>query len=125
MTNPEQATIGDVFRVVTEMNRKLEAIKEVVDGHTVTLAEHTVTLNEHTVTLAEHTVTLAEHTVTLAEHTVKLDEAAQERQAIRDVVDNDLAGQGQVMALEGKLTDVQKTLRQHGQKIDRLTKERA
>ena len=118
MTNPEQATIGDVFRVVTEMNRKLEAIKEVVDGHTVTLAEHTVTLNEHTVTLAEHTVTLAEHTV-------KLDEAAQERQAIRDVVDNDLAGQGQVMALEGKLTDVQKTLRQHGQKIDRLTKERA
>ena len=51
--------------------------------------------------------------------------ASEERQAIRDVVDNDFAGQGQVMQLEGKLAEVQKTLRQHGKKIDALTKGRA
>ncbi len=40
--------------------------------------------------------------------------------AVRNVVDNDLAGQGQVMALEGQMQEVQRTLRQHGKKIDGL-----
>ena len=96
MTDTEKATIGDVFRIVNEMRANM-ATKDDVAG-----------LNERFDKVDD-----------------RLDEAAAERQAIRDVVDNDLAGQGQVMQLEGKLTDVQKTLRQHGKKIDTLTKERA
>ena len=96
MTDTEKATIGDVFRLVNEMRANM-ATKDDVAG-----------LNERFDKVDD-----------------RLDEAAAERQAIRDVVDNDLAGQGQVMQLEGKLTDVQKTLRRHGKKIDTLTKERA
>lgn len=46
--------------------------------------------------------------------------ASEERQAIRDVVDNELAGQGQVMSLEGDLTEVKRSLRQLGKKVDAI-----
>ena len=51
----------------------------------------------------------------------RFDKVDGELQAIRNVVDNDLASYEQVLTLEGKMTDVQKTVRQHG----RLLKERA
>lgn len=47
-----------------------------------------------------------------------LKQGAEERQAIRDVVDNDLAGQGQVMALEGQVKEIART-------VKRLEKQRA
>lgn len=99
MTDPEQATMGDLFRLMTEMRSDLATVKTDV---------------------ASVKETVEAHTVTLAEHGAKLDEARAERQAIRDVVDNDLAGQGQVMALEGKMTEVERATRQNGKKIDRL-----
>lgn len=48
-----------------------------------------------------------------------------ELEAIRQVVDNDLASYEQVLTLEGKMTDVQKAVRQHGKKLDTLMAERA
>ena len=51
----------------------------------------------------------------------RFDKVDGELQAIRNVVDNDLASYEQVLTLEGKMTDVQKTVRQHG----KLLKERA
>lgn len=51
----------------------------------------------------------------------RFDKVDGELQAIRTVVDNDLASYEQVLTLEGKMTDVQKTVRQHG----RMLKERA
>ena len=45
-------------------------------------------------------------------------EAAEERQAMRDVIDNDLAGQGQVMALEGHVKEIARA-------VKRLEKARA
>ena len=54
------------------------------------------------------------------EASTRHDEVKSELKAIRDVVDNELASQGQVDALEGHLKDVQRTLRQHGKKLDDL-----
>lgn len=82
MTDPEQATIGDLFRLMTEMKRDVSDLRSEMNN--------------------------------------RFDEAAAEREAIRNVVDNDLASQGQVMQLEGKMTDLQRTARQNGQKIDKL-----
>ncbi|MDH3661400.1 MAG: hypothetical protein OEU92_15460 [Alphaproteobacteria bacterium] len=82
MTDPEKATIGDLFRLMTEMRGEMGEMR--------------------------------------TEMNTRFDDAAAEREAIRNVVDNDLAGQGQVMTLEGKLTDVQRTTRQNGKKIDKL-----
>ena len=42
-------------------------VRDIVDGHTGTLAEHTRLHEQHTATLAEHTATLAEHTGMLRE----------------------------------------------------------
>ncbi|MGI9501622.1 MAG: hypothetical protein ACR2RE_01025 [Geminicoccaceae bacterium] len=93
MTDPEKATIGDLFRLMTEMNKKF-------DGHTDKLETIEGKLDDHSSILEAHTGEL---------------------EAIRNVVDNDLAGQGQVMTLEGKMTDVQRTTRQNGKKIDKLS----
>ena len=54
----------------------------------------------------------------------RFDKVDGELQAVRNVVDNDLASYEQVLTLEGKMTNVQKTVRQHGKKIDTLLKER-
>ncbi|MGI9504991.1 MAG: hypothetical protein ACR2RE_18250 [Geminicoccaceae bacterium] len=51
----------------------------------------------------------------------RFDKVDGELNAIRNVVDNDLASYEQVLTLEGKMTDVQKTVRQHG----KILKERA
>ena len=97
MTDPEQATIGDLFRLMTEIK------------------------SDHGAKLAALITDMSEVKATLGEHGVKLDKAAGELEAIRNVVDNDLAGQGQVMALEGKMTEVERATRQNGKKIDRLS----
>lgn len=55
-----------------------------------------------------------------AEMRAGFEKATEERQAIRDVVDNDLAGQGQVMGLEGDIQEMKRTLRQHGKKLDAI-----
>ena len=104
--DPEKATIGDLFRIMTGVRSDLTSVKQTVEGHTATLAEHSATL--------------AEHSATLAEHTVKLDAAAAEREAIRNVVDNDLASHDQVLRIEGDIVEVKKAQRQHGKKIDTL-----
>jgi len=49
-----------------------------------------------------------------------LKQAAEERQAIRDVVDHELAGQRQVNQLEEGQRDVLRLLRQQAKKIDTL-----
>ena len=97
--DPEKATIGDLFRIMTGVRSDLTSVKQTVEGHTATLAEHSATL---------------------AEHTVKLDAAAAEREAIRNVVDNDLASHDQVLRIEGDIVEVKKAQRQHGKKIDTL-----
>lgn len=50
--DPEKATIGDLFRLMTEVNKKL-------DDHTVTLAEHTALHGQHSAKLDAHTGELA------------------------------------------------------------------
>ncbi len=111
MTDPEKATIGDLFRLMTESNKKINAmagdlssVKETVEGHTITLAEHTVTLAEHTAILKAHTGEL---------------------EAIRNVVDNDLASHDQMLRVEGDIVEIKKTQRRHGKQIETLIKERA
>lgn len=104
--DPEKATIGDLFRLMTEVRGELSSIKHTVEGHTATLGEHTATLGEHTATLGEHTD--------------KLDAAAAEREAIRNVVDNDLASHDQMLRIEGDIVEVKKAQRLHGKKIDGL-----
>lgn len=106
--DPEKATIGDLFRLMTEQRGEMAEMRR-----------------DMTDMRGEMTTRFDEVDKRFDEVDVKLDQAASERQAIRDVVDNDLAGQGQVMQLEGKLTDVQKTLRKHGKQIETLIKERA
>ncbi|MEU6697648.1 hypothetical protein [Pseudonocardia sp. NPDC046786] len=85
MTRSEIATLT---RRVDSQDETLRAVadtvvdvRDIVDGHTGTLAEHTRLHEQHTATLAEHTATLAEHTrlheqhaATLAEHTATLAE---------------------------------------------------
>ena len=97
MTAPEKATIADLFRLMTEMRTehggKLEALSADMTSVKKDLASVKGTVEAHT----------------------------GELEAIRNVVDNDLAGQGQVMTLEGKMTDVQRTTRQNGKKIDKLS----
>ena len=92
MTDPEQATIGDLFRLMSEMRTDLTSVKQTVEGHTDTLAEHSA----------------------------KLDAAAEEREAIRNVVDNDLASHDQMLRIEGDIVEVKKAGRQNGKKIDQL-----
>ncbi len=57
--DPENATIGDLFRLMTEMRADLSSVKQTVEGHTAKLDDHSA----------------------------KLDAASSEREAIRNVVD--------------------------------------
>ena len=90
--DPEKATIGDLFRLMTEMNKKF-------DGHTDRLESIEGKLDEHTGILEAHTGELG---------------------AIRNVVDDDLASHDQMLRVEGDIVEIKKTQRQHGKKIDRL-----
>ena len=90
--DPEKATIGDLFRLMTEVRGDLSSIKRTVEGHTATLAEHTD----------------------------KLDAAAAEREAIHNVVDNDLASHDRMLRIEGDIVEIKKAQRLHGKKIDGL-----
>jgi SMC interacting uncharacterized protein involved in chromosome segregation len=46
--DPEKATIGDLFRLMTAMNKKLDSQSETLDEHTETLAQHSAKLEAHT-----------------------------------------------------------------------------
>ena len=87
--DPEKATIGDLFRLMTEMRSEN----------------------------AEMRANMA----TKDEMNARFDEAAAEREAIRSVVDDDLASHDQMLRVEGDIVEIKKTQRQHGKKIDRLT----
>ncbi|MGI9504405.1 MAG: hypothetical protein ACR2RE_15255 [Geminicoccaceae bacterium] len=96
----EQNTLQDLFRVINEMRAETRAgFKEA---------------------MADRESIRSEMREGFAKTDVQHGEVKGELKAIRDVVDNELASQGQVDALEGHLKDVQRTLRQHGKKLDSL-----
>ncbi len=50
----------------------------------------------------------------------RFDDQDGQLEAIRNVVDNELASQEQVNAVEAHVKDVQRTLRQHGKRLDAI-----
>ncbi|MGI9486355.1 MAG: hypothetical protein ACR2RF_10855 [Geminicoccaceae bacterium] len=86
--DPEKATIGDLFRLMTEMRGNMATRDDLSEVRT--------------------------------EMNARFDEASGEREAIRNVVDDDLASHDQMLRVEGDIVEIKKTQRQHGKKIDRL-----
>ena len=97
--DPEKATIGDLFRLMTEMRSENAEMRSDLTSVKATVEDHTGRLDGID---------------------AKLDVASAEREAIRNVVDDDLASHDQMLRVEGDIVEIKKTQRQHGKKIDRL-----
>lgn len=55
-----------------------------------------------------------------SEMNARFDDQDGQLEAIRNVVDNELASQSQLDAVEAHVKDVQRTLRQHGKRLDAI-----
>ena len=67
-------TLAEHGHVLVDLKETVDGHTEILAGHTQTLAAHGRTLDEHTQTLAAHGRTLAAHGRTLDEHTLLLHE---------------------------------------------------
>ena len=95
--------MGDLFRLMTEQRREMTEMRS-ENASKFGALDAKVDALQSDMTSVKGTVEA---------HTGELE-------AIRNVVDDDLASHDQMLRVEGDIVEIKKTQRQHGKKIDRL-----